>query len=96
MSSRRNHKVITVIMLVLVFLPANALLGASEKELAIPVIVNKVSYEQRLKIDLDENTSTGYTWHYCSSKANAFSLFSKEVSVDQSENAVQGGGSTVT
>ncbi|PNE22315.1 hypothetical protein V511_08655 [Mesotoga sp. Brook.08.YT.4.2.5.1] len=96
MSSRRNHKVITVIMLVLVFLPANALLGASEKELAIPVIVNKVSYEQRLKIDLDENTSTGYTWHYYSSKANAFSLFSKEVSVDQSENAVQGGDSTVT
>jgi len=43
-----------------------------------------------------EKASTGYTWHYYSSEANAFSLFSKESSVDQSEKAVQGGGSKVT
>lgn len=96
MSSRRNHKVITVIMLVLVFLPANALLGASEKELAIPVIVNKVSYEQRLKIDLDENTSTGYTWHYYLSDNEAFSLYSKEVSGSQPEETSPGASSAIT
>ena len=49
-----------------------------------------------MKVQLEENASTGYTWHYYSPEANAFSLFSKESSVDQSENAVQGGGSKVT
>ncbi|WP_409071681.1 protease inhibitor I42 family protein [Mesotoga sp. H07pep.5.4] len=49
-----------------------------------------------MKAQLVEKALTGYTWHYYSSEANAFSLFSKESSVDQSEKAVQGGGSKVT
>jgi hypothetical protein len=60
MSSRRNHKVITVKMLVCFYL--QMLVGASEKELAIPVIVNNVSYETTSQDRPGENTSTGYTW----------------------------------
>ena len=94
----KNHYKISFIMTI-VFLAffGTPLVGIGNSgESEIPVMINRVSYEQRLKVQLEEYASTGYTWHYYSSKANAFSLFSKEVSVDQSENAVQGGGSTVT
>ena len=94
----KNHYKISFIMTI-VFLafygtPLAGIGNSGESE--IPVVINRVSYEQRLKVQLEENALTGYTWHYYLSEANVFSLFSKESSVDQSENAVQGGDSTVT
>jgi len=94
----KNHYKISFIMTIVFLAFYGTLLAGigDSEESEIPIIINRVSYEQRLKVQLEENASTGYTWHYYSSKANAFSLFSKEVFVDQSEDLVEGGGSTVT
>ena len=94
----KNHYKISFIMTIVFLAFYGTLLAGigNSGESEIPVVINRVSYEQRLKVQLEENALTGYTWHYYLSEANAFSLFSKESSVDQSENAVQGGDSTVT
>ncbi|RLL84203.1 protease inhibitor I42 family protein [Mesotoga sp. BH458_6_3_2_1] len=97
MAFKNYHRVSFIITIVFVAFYGTLLAGIGDSEESeITIIINRVSYEQRLKVQLEENASTGYTWHYYSSEANAFSLFSKEISVDRSENAVQGGGSTVT
>jgi len=97
MAFKNYHRISFIITIVFVAFYGTLLAGIGDSEESeIPIIINRVSYEQRLKVQLEENASTGYTWHYYLSEVNAFSLFSKESSVDQSENAVQGGVSTVT
>ena len=97
MAFKNYHRISFIITIIFVAFYGTLLAGIGDSEESeIPIIINRVSYEQRLKVQLEENALTGYTWHYYLSEANAFSLFSKESSVDQSENAVQGGDSTVT
>ena len=85
MAFKNYHRISFIITIVFVAFYGTLLAGIGDSEESnIPIIINSVSYEQRLKVQLEENASTGYTWHYYSSKANAVSLFSKEISVDQS------------
>ncbi|HPB62442.1 MAG TPA: protease inhibitor I42 family protein [Mesotoga sp.] len=69
----------------------------SEDIVSIPAIIDVVSIEQRLKVELVENASTGYTWSYEVSDPSFLTLVSKETAESSVDTPVIAGSpSTVT
>ncbi len=61
------------------------------------VVINLVSVEQKLKIELEENASTGYVWEWEAIAPESMSLFSKEIiSNSESSDEVDGAPARVT
>lgn len=86
-----------VIFSVLTVISTMLFSGISEDIVTIPAIIDVVSIEQRLKVELVENASTGYTWSYQVSDPSFLTLVSKETVESSVDTPVMAGSpSTVT
>jgi inhibitor of cysteine peptidase len=86
-----------VIFSVLAVISTMLFSGISEDIVTIPAIIDIVSIEQRLKVELAENASTGYTWSYQLSDPSFLTLVSKETAESSADTPVMAGSpSTVT
>lgn len=93
----RIFLILSVILLPVAGLSAELQSTNPDREvIEIPALMNRASKEQRLKVELEENASTGYTWEFEVSDPQALTLLSREATSLSSDPNIVGGPSSVT